>query len=495
MFPLLPDEVAVRRRRRRRATSRERRVTVTLNDTSPPDTLPMPRRSFSSSAALPGAVALAIALCATVPSRGTAQQGARQSASQKAGDDEIDRRVTAVMPQVITWRRDFHEHPELGNREFRTSKIVADYLRSLGMEVREGIAKTGVVGVLRGGKPGGVVALRSDMDALPVAEQVDVPFKSRVRSTYAGQDVGVMHACGHDAHMAMLLGAATVLAGMKAQLPGTVKFLFQPAEEGPPPGERGGAVLMIEEGALQDPAPTAIFGLHVWPEAAGKLSFKAGAEMSMADGLTIIVKGRQTHGAQPWKGVDPVVVSAEIITALQTITARQTDITLAPAIVTVATINGGVRGNIIPDSVVMTGTVRTFDKGMRQDVHARIKRTAEMIALASGATAIVSFEAASGSSPVYNDPTLLQRMLPTITRVADGKINPNAVWMPSEDYALYQEKVPGLFLFLGINKPGLGPDDAAANHSPYFYVNEDALPVGVKALAGLAFDYLAGGAN
>jgi amidohydrolase len=233
----------------------------------------------------------------------------------------------------------------------------------------------------------------------------------------------------------------------------------------------------------------------VWPEEAGKLSFKPGAEMSMADGLNIIVKGKQTHGAQPWKGVDPVVISAEIVTALQTITARQTDITLAPAVVTVATINGGVRGNIIPDSVVMTGTIRTFDTGMREDVHMRIKRTAELIAQASGATATVSFGGASGSVPVYNDPALLTRMMPTITRVADGKINPNAVWMPSEDYSLYQKKIPGLFLFLGVNKAGVKPDDAAPNHSPYFYVNEDALPVGVKALAGLAFDYLAGGAK
>jgi amidohydrolase len=434
---------------------------------------------------------LTLVLLAATAARGAAQQPAPQT----DGDDDIDRRVSAVMPQVITWRRDFHEHPELGNREFRTQKIVADYLRSLGMDVRTDIAKTGVVGVLRGGKPGGVVALRSDMDALPVAEQVDLPFKSTVRSTYAGQDVGVMHACGHDAHMAMLMGAATVLAGMRAELPGTVKFLFQPAEEGPPPGERGGAVLMIEDGALANPAPTAIFGLHVWPEEAGKLSFKPGAEMSMADGLSIIVKGKQTHGAQPWKGVDPVVVSAEIVTALQSITARQTDITVAPAVVTVATINGGVRGNIIPDSVVMTGTIRTFDKAMRADIHMRIKRTAELIAQASGATATVAFGGASGSSPVYNDPALLARMMPTITRVADGKINPNAVWMPSEDYALYQQKIPGLFLFLGVNKAGVKPDDAAANHSPYFFVNEDALPVGVKALAGLAFDYLAGGAK
>ena len=437
------------------------------------------------------AAALSIVILAAASSRA----GSQQATLQKTGDDEIDRRVAAVMPQVITWRRDFHEHPELGNHEVRTAKIVADYLRSLGLEVREGVAKTGVVGVLRGGKAGGVVALRADMDALPVTEQVDLPFKSRVRSTFAGQDVGVMHACGHDAHTAMLMGAATVLAGMRAQIPGTVKFIFQPAEEGPPPGERGGAQVMIEEGALENPAPSAIFGLHVWPEEPGKLSFKPGAAMSMADGLTIIVKGKQTHGAQPWKGVDPVVVSAEIITALQTITARQTDITLAPAVVTVATINGGVRGNIIPDSVVMTGTVRTFDKAMREDVHMRITRTAELIARASGATATVDFGAASGSSPVFNHPALLARMTPTITRVALGKVNPNAVWMPSEDYALYQEKVPGLFLFLGINKPGVKADDAAANHSPLFFVNEDALPVGVKALAGLAFDYLSGGAK
>ena len=437
------------------------------------------------------AAALSLVLLAATSS----VAGSQQAALQRTGDDEIDRRVAAVMPQVITWRRDFHEHPELGNHEVRTAKIVADYLRSLGLEVREGVAKTGVVGVLRGGKPGGVVALRADMDALPVTEQVDLPFKSRVRSTFAGQDVGVMHACGHDAHTAMLMGAATVLAGMRAQIPGTVKFIFQPAEEGPPPGEHGGAQVMIEEGALENPAPSAIFGLHVWPEEPGKLSFKPGAAMSMADGLTIIVKGKQTHGAQPWKGVDPVVVSAEIITALQTITARQTDITLAPAVVTVATINGGVRGNIIPDSVVMTGTVRTFDKAMREDVHMRIRRTAELIARASGATATVDFAAASGSSPVFNDPALLARMMPTITRVALGKVNPNAVWMPSEDYALYQEKVPGLFLFLGINKPGVKADDAAANHSPLFFVNEDALPVGVKALAGLAFDYLSGGAK
>ena len=365
------------------------------------------------------------------------------------------------MPQVITWRRDFHEHPELGNREVRTAKIVADYLRSLGIEVREGVAKTGVVGVLRGGKPGGVVALRADMDALPVTEQVDLPFKSTVRSTFAGQDVGVMHACGHDAHTAMLMGAATVLAGMRAQLPGTVKFIFQPAEEGPPPGERGGAQVMIEEGALENPAPTAIFGLHVWPEEPGKLSFKPGAEMSMADvpldrregqadARRAAVEGsgsrrrlgRDHHGAADDHGAPDGHHGGAGHRD------RRDD-------------QRRLRFNIIPDSVVMTGTIRTFDKAMREDVHARITRTATLIAQASGATATVTSARRPGSSPVFNDPALLTRMTPTITRVSGGKINPNAVWMPSEDYALYQEKVPGLFLFLGINKPGVKADDAA----------------------------------
>lgn len=410
-------------------------------------------------------------------------------------DDPAAQWTTKLAPQVVAWRRDIHQHPELGNHEVRTSELVAKQLRALGLEVKTNVAHTGVIALLKGGKPGPRLAIRADMDALPVVEDDDLPFKSTVRAQFNGQDVGVMHACGHDAHMAMLLGAATVLSQMKAQLPGTVKFLFQPAEEGPPPGEKGGAELMIAEGALENPAATAIFGLHVWPEEAGKLSFKPGAEMSMADGLSIIVKGKQSHGAMPWRGIDPVVVSAQIVTALQTITARQTDILLAPAVVTVATINGGVRGNIIPDSVVMTGTIRTFDKGMRAEIHARIKRTAEMIAQASGATAIVDFGAASGSSPVFNDPALLTRMMPTITRTAGGKINANTVWMPSEDYALYQEKIPGLFLLLGINKTGVKADDAAPNHSPYFFVNEDALPVGVKALAGLAFDYLAGPAK
>jgi amidohydrolase len=412
-------------------------------------------------------------------------------AQQRTIAEEIDRRLALVMPKVIAWRRDLHEHPELSNRETRTSRIVADHLRSLGLEVREGIARTGVVGVLKGGKPGPVVALRADMDALPVTEEVDLPFRSNVKATFAGQTVGVMHACGHDAHTAMLMGTAEILAGMRAQIPGTVTFIFQPAEEGPPPGELGGASLMVAEGALENPAVDAVFGLHVWPDEAGKISYKAGGAMSAADQLNIVVTGKQTHGAQPWRGVDPIVISAEIVSALQTITARQTDITLAPAVVTVATINGGIRFNIIPDSVVMTGTIRTFDAAMRKDVHMRITRTAEKIAEASGATAVVNI--VLGGDVLFNDIALTERMGSTIRRVTNGRVNTNGIWMPSEDFPSYTKKIPGLFVFLGVNKPGISADDAAPNHSPRFFVNEDALPTGVRTMANLAMDYLTGG--
>ncbi|MCX5766282.1 MAG: amidohydrolase [Gemmatimonadetes bacterium] len=415
--------------------------------------------------------------------------------SQQTGADDLDRRVGLVMPKVIEWRRDLHAHPELSTEEVRTAKMVAAQLRSLGMEVKEGVARTGVVGVLRGGKPGPVVALRADMDALPVTEEVDLPFKSTVRTMYNGQEVGVMHACGHDAHTSMLLGAATVLAGMKAQIAGTVVFLFQPAEEGGGVlgvgGTRNGAGGMIDAGAMDNPKVDAVFGIHVWPDEAGSLSYKPGGAMAASDALTITVHGKQTHGAQPWRGVDPVVVSAQIVTALQTITARQTDVTAAPAVVTVATIHGGVRGNIIPDSVVMTGTIRTFDAPMRKDIHMRITRIAEMVAQGSGATATVKID--MGTDVVFNDPALTQRMAPTIRRATSGTVRDGSVWMPSEDFALFQKKVPGVFYFLGVNKAGVKIEDAAANHSTRFFVNEDALPTGVKAYASLALDYLKGG--
>jgi amidohydrolase len=409
------------------------------------------------------------------------------TSAQDLGRD-IDTRVSAVMSKVVAWRRDIHQNPELSNRETRTAKVVADHLRALGLEVRTNVAKTGVVGILRGGLPGRVVALRADMDALPVTEMVDLPFKSVARSTYDGQQVGVMHACGHDAHVAMLMGAAEVLAGLKARLPGTVTFIFQPAEEGAPPGETGGAGDMIAEGALENPAVDAIFGLHVMPGETGSLWYRPGGLMAASDTLRITVGGRQTHGAAPWGGVDPIVVGAQIITGLQTIVSRQADITNAPAVITIGRINGGVRFNIIPDSIQLEGTIRTLDPAMQKDVHARIKRTAELIAQSAGATAEVRIDI--GNPVTFNDPALTEQMVPTLRRVAGDKVFVTRPRTVAEDFSLFQQKVPGVFLFLGINSKGADPAKVAENHSPYFFVDEAALPTGVRALAHLAVDYL-----
>ena len=333
------------------------------------------------------------------------------------------------------------------------------------------------------------MALRADMDALPVTEEVDVPFASKVRATYNGQDVGVMHACGHDTHVAMLMGAAEVLAGMRRDLPGTVKFIFQPAEEGLPAGEQGGAELMIAEGALEDPKPGAIFGLHVFPYPAGKIRYRPGGTMAAADALRIVVRGRQTHGAQPWAGVDPIVVASQIVLGLQTIVSRQVDLTAAPAIVTIGAIAGGVRNNIIPDSLVMIGTIRTFDPAVQRDIHERVRRTAESIAQSAGATAEVTID--PGYPVTYNDPALTERMVPTLRRVAGaGAVAVNAPQTTAEDFSRYEQRVPGMFFFLGITPPGADPRTVAPNHSPRFFVDEAALPVGVRALAHLAVDYL-----
>jgi amidohydrolase len=409
-----------------------------------------------------------------------------------AQTQDVARRIDQVMPKVVAWRRDVHQNPELGNREVRTAKLVADHLRSLGMEVKTGVAHTGVVGVLRGGRPGPVVALRADMDALPVTEQVNLPFASRVKTMYNGQEVGVMHACGHDNHVAILMGVAEVLAGMKAELPGTVKFIFQPAEEGPPEGEDGGAKMMVEEGVLANPAAEAIFGLHVWPDTVGRLTYREGGIMAAADGLRIVVRGKQTHGAVPWGGIDPIVVSAQIITALQTIPSRQMDLTTAPSIVTIGQITGGVRANIIPDSVVMVGTIRTLDPAHHDDIHARIRRTAEKIAESAGATAAVTITRAYPIT--HNDPALTARMVPTLKRAArDGKA---AVLPPvtgAEDFSYFQQKIPGLYFFLGVTPDGVNPATTAKNHSPLFFADEKALPVGVRALTQLTLDYMAGG--
>jgi amidohydrolase len=404
-------------------------------------------------------------------------------------DQRIDDAAAKVESKVIDCRRDIHQHPELGNRETRTSKLVADKLRSLGIEVRTPIAHTGVVGLLKGGKSGRVVALRADMDALPITEQVDVPFKSTVRTTYNGQDVGVMHACGHDAHVAILLGVAEVLAGMREEIPGTVVFLFQPAEEGAPEGEEGGAYLMVKEGALDNPKVDAVFGLHVTSRyAVGELAYKPASMMAAVDSFRIKVHGKQTHGAYPWLGVDPIVIASQIVLGLQTIPSRQVDSSIAPSIVTVGAIHGGVRNNIIPDDVEMIGTIRSLDAHMREEIHARIKRTAQDIATSGGAKADV--EITTGYPITYNDPALTEAMAPTLKRVSNGSAQVVNAVLGAEDFSFYQQKVPGLFFWVGTRPKDQTAEQAASNHSPKFYVDESGLLLGVRALAHVAVDYL-----
>ena len=403
----------------------------------------------------------------------------------------IDDDAAAIEPRVIAWRRDFHQHPELGNRETRTAAIVAEHLRSLGLDsVSTGIAHTGVVGLLKGKLPGRVVALRADMDALPVAEEVDVPFASKVRAIWNGESVGVMHACGHDCHTAILMGVATVLAGLREHLRGSVKFIFQPAEEMPPQGEDGGAKMMIQEGALQDPAPQAIFGLHVTSrQNVGTIGYRTGPTMASSDRFSITVHGRQTHGAAPWLGVDPIVTSAQVVLGLQTVVSRGVDISREPAVVTVGMIKGGVRENIIPDSVEMRGTIRTFDEAMRDDVHERVTTLAEAVARGSRAGCTVCIEK---NYPVtVNDPALTEAMLPTLQRVAGAdKVQFVPKVTGSEDFSYFQKLVPGMFFFVGVTPPEIDAAKAAPNHSPRFRVDERALLLGVRSLAHLANDFL-----
>jgi amidohydrolase len=403
----------------------------------------------------------------------------------------IDAAAQAIEPSVIAWRRDIHQHPELGNRETRTAALVAEHLRSLGLDhVKTGVAHTGVIGLLKGKLPGRVVALRADMDALPVNEEVDVPFASKVRAIWNGESVGVMHACGHDCHTAVLMGVASVLAGLRDQLHGSVKFIFQPAEEMPPKGEDGGAKMMIQEGALQDPAPQAIFGLHVTSRLkVGVLGYRSGPTMASSDRFSITVHGRQTHGAAPWLGVDPIVTSAQVVLGLQTVVSRGIDISREPAVVTVGMIKGGVRENIIPDSVEMRGTIRTFDEEMRDDVHERVTTLAEAVARGSRAGCTVCIEK---NYPVtVNDPALTEAMLPTLQRVAGAE---HVQFIPkvtgSEDFSYFQQLVPGLFFFVGVTRPEIDPAKAPANHSPRFHVDERALLLGVRSLAHLACDFL-----
>ena len=405
-------------------------------------------------------------------------------------DADIDQRARQVEDKVIAWRRDIHQHPELSNRETRTAQLVADHLRGLGLDVKTGIAHTGVVALLKGEQPGPVVALRADMDALPVAEEVDVPFASKVRSTYNGQEVGVMHACGHDTHTAILMGVAEILTALRPRLPGTVKFIFQPAEEGVPQGEEGGAALMVKEGVLENPKPAAILGLHVLSSVpTGKLEYRSGPVMASIDSFRITVRGRQTHGAMPWRGVDPIVVASQIVLGLQTIESRQVNVTKEPSIVTVGSIHGGARFNIIPDSVEMLGTVRTYDEEMRADIHRRITTTAELIAKSAGASAEVAIDKMNPAT--VNHTGLTEALAPTLSRVAGGEnVGVSPKLTASEDFSLYQQQVPGFFFFVGITPPGTDVTTAPANHSPQFYVDEAGLLLGVRALAYLTVDYL-----
>lgn len=403
---------------------------------------------------------------------------------------KVDRMAKAIEPKVVDWRRHFHQHPELSNREFKTAEKVAGHLRSLGIEVTTGVAHTGVVGILKGGKPGPVIALRADMDALPVTERNDLPFRSEVTATFNGVETGVMHACGHDAHVAILLGVAEVLSQNKADLRGTVKFIFQPAEEGPPEGEEGGAELMVKEGVLENPKVDVIFGMHIQSiSRLGTITYKEEGMMAASDWFTIKVRGRQAHGAAPWMGVDPVVISAQIINALQTIVSRQMDLTQEAVVITVARINAGIRENIIPEEAVMSGTIRTLDKQMQKQVHEKIRTVASHIAESGGAEAEVTFD---GKTPVtYNDPALTQKMIPALQRAAGEenviRIHPVT---GAEDFSFFQEKVPGFFFFVGAMPTNIDPSTTPSHHTPDFMIDDSALLTGLKAMLNVTLEYM-----
>lgn len=404
----------------------------------------------------------------------------------------IDKKADSLQSQIVTWRRDFHEHPELGNREFRTSGIVTKYLQSLGIEVKTGVATTGVVGILKGGKPGPVVALRADMDALPVTERTPVPFASKVKTIYNGAEVGVMHACGHDTHTSILMGVAKVLSSMKNELHGTVKFIFQPAEEGVPVGEKGGAEEMVKEGVMENPKVDAVFGLHINSQTeVGKIVYRPGGTMAGVNDMKIVVKGRSAHGAAPWSSVDPIVVSAEIINALQTIVSRNIDVTQNPAVVTIGAIKGGNRSNIIPETCEMMGTLRAMTPADEKMLIERVTTIATKTAEAMGATVDVQIPFESHYPITYNDPALTAKMLPTLQRVAGDE---NVMLKPpvtgAEDFSFYQQKAPGLFFFLGGMPKGADPVKAPSHHTPDFYIDESGFSLGVKALCNLTVDYM-----
>ena len=402
---------------------------------------------------------------------------------------EIDAATAKIMPKVVEWRRHIHQYPELGNSETKTAKYVETHLRKLGLQVKTGVAKTGVVGILKGAQPGPVIGLRADMDGLPVTERNSLPFASKETAEYNGQRVGVMHACGHDTHVAMLMGAAEVLAGMKDKIKGTVVFIFQPAEEGPPEGEEGGAPLMVKEGVMDDPKIDAIFGIHINSSTeAGKIKYKSGAVMAAADWFTIKIKGRQTHGAYPWLGTDPIAVASQIYTGLQMIVSRRSELPKAPVVISVGKINGGVRENIIPEELTMAGTIRTLDSAMQKEVHEKVRTTAQKIAESMGASAEITIT--SKTLVTYNTPELVNRMLPSLEKAA-GKENVAVMdWVTgAEDFSYFGEKAPAFYFYVGGMKKGQDPKTAPPHHTPDFMLDDSRLDVGVKAFANLVFDY------
>ncbi len=405
---------------------------------------------------------------------------------------QMEGRVAAIEPKVVAWRRDIHQNPELGNREVRTAKLVADHLRSLGIEVKTGVAHTGVVGLLKGGKPGPVVLLRADMDGLPVAERVQLPFASKVKSTFNGAEVGVMHACGHDTHVAIMMGVAELLAGMKADLPGTVKFVFQPAEEGPPLGEKGGAEMMIKEGVLTNPAVDAGFALHISSkDLVNNIFYVPGGAYASSDDYRIIVKGKQTHGGYPWNGTDPIVVSAHIITALQTVVSRQMNLVENASVITVGKIQGGVRSNIIPEQVEMIGTIRALLPSDRDSLHTKLRRIATNVAESMGATAEVTIGLTTMYPVTYNNAGLIAQMVPVLRQVAGkDKVHQARPATGAEDYSFIADKVPSFYIGLGGRPANVKEADAADHHTPDFYIDDSGLDVGVKALMAMTLEYM-----
>lgn len=401
---------------------------------------------------------------------------------------EIDNDIASVESKVIEWRRDFHEHPELSNREFKTAEKIAEHLKSLGIEVQTGVAKTGVVGLLKGNYPGKVVALRADIDGLPVTERNDFPFKSEVKTTFLNTETGVMHACGHDTHIAILMGVAEVLSKHKDQIHGTVKFIFQPAEEGPPPGEEGGARLMVKEGVLNNPKVDAIFGLHINSATpVGTIKYKTGGILAAVERFVVTVKGKQTHGSQPWSGVDPILISAKIIDGFQSIISRESNLLVEPAVITVGKITSGTRFNIIPESAELIGTVRTLDPDMRSLIIKRMTEMSETIAKAYGGSATIEFQ--NTAAITYNDPSLVEQMLPSLKAAAgDDQVVVMKATTGGEDFSFFQEVVPGFYFFLGGMTPGNA--EAFPHHTPDFKIDESGMLLGVKAFTQITIDYL-----